>query len=451
MRLNFRLATGVALVLGAISCSSATGELTASRASDVSAVRLALSPTFSPAAARAYSALAAGGADITNIHIVLTDLGGKVAADTTVAFPVSLDSISIDLLLSIQGREEQFDAKIDLRDATGAILFSTTQRVTARNASLPSVPQAPLVLQYVGPGFSAKTVSVSPGDATLFPGATQSVIATGADAAGFALGDLSVVWTSSDPAIVQVTPTGPASALLTARGPRGTVTLTARTLSGVAGSSKVSVVPTASALNVFGGAGQSGFTLDTLTTPFTVEVRASDGGTVAGALVTFSAVTAGGAAVTSSASTDANGRASTLMVLGRDAGTYTYQASSGPLTPVTVSASGTLGPIGPAAQIIPLTSLPSSFKAGVTATQRFSGQLADRKGYYVRQAGVVLIATMDITPNSGAKSQRVIRATSDAEGVLTLPIPSFDAPGSVFITINVPDLGLTLSGTFTIN
>ena len=451
MRLNFRLAGGIALILGVISCSSATDGLTASRSSGVSQAHLAITPTFSPAASRAYIALAANGADITNIHIVLTDLGGRIAVDTTVAFPVGKDSISIDLPLAIQGREEEFNAQIDLRDATGAIQFSIRQRVTARNSSLPPEPQAPLVLQYVGPGFTARTIAVSPGDATLLPGAAQSVIATGADSAGKPLGDLNIVWTSSDSNTVRVTQTGAASALLTSRGPRGTVTITARTLSGVAGTSKVTVVPMAAGLSGFSGGGQTAFTLDTLPTPFTVELRASDGGTMSGVLVTFSAVTPGGAVVTSSASTDANGRASTRMVLGRDPGSYTYQAVVGTLTPVTVSASGTLGPIGPVAQLVPLTALPSSFRAGVTATQRFSAQLADAKGYYVKQAGVVFTATMDITTSGGATSRRVITATSDQAGVVTLTIPAFDSPGSVLITINVGTLGLTLSGTFTIN
>ena len=451
MRLTTRLAGGIALLFGVISCSSSTDGLTASRSSSVLPARLAIEPAFSPAAAQAYAALLASGADITDIHIVLTDLGGHVAADTVVPFPVGRDSISIDLALSIQGREQQFVAQVDLRDASGVIQFSVTQRVTARNSSRPSLPQSPLVLRYVGPGFGARSVAVSPGDATLLPGATQNVIATGADASGVSIGNLLVVWTSSDSTIARVTSTAAAAALVTARGPRGTATITARTLAGIAGTARITVQPQASTLSTITGAGQSGAALDTLPTPFTVELRGTDGGTVSGVLVTFSAVTATGTVLTGSVATDAAGRASTRMVLGREPGAYTYQAVSGALQAVTVTQTATVALIGAATQLIPLTPLPSSFTAGVAASQRFSAQLADAKGSYVRKPGVVMTATMDITTNAGVTSRRVVTATSDADGVITLTIPAFEVAGHVLITLTVPDISLTLSGTFAIN
>jgi hypothetical protein len=450
MRLPIRLAVALALIVGASSCSSISDGPTAS-SSSLTQARLAVSPTFSPAAARAFATLAANGGDITNIHIVLTDLAGKVALDTVVAFPVGTETISVVLPVTIQGREEEFDARIDLRDASNVVQFSITQRITARNASLPPVPQVPLVLQYVGPGSAAKSIAVSPGDGTLIPKATMALIATGADARGVSIPDLSIVWTSSDTSIVQITQTGPASALATAVGPRGIATITAKTLSGITSTAKVTVVPQAAGLNVFGGAGQTSEALDTLATPFTVELRGTDGGVISGALVTFSAVTVGGDIVTANTSTDALGRASTRVVLGRDVGSYTYQAVSGSLTPVTMSATATPATIGPPAQLIPLTPLPASFAVGVVATQKFSAQLADAKGFYVRKAGVTLTATLDITSTTGAKSTKTITATSNSEGVLTLTIPSFETPGTVLITINIPDIKLTASGTFTIS
>lgn len=450
MRLIFRVVFALAFMVGASSCSSTSDGPTAS-ASSVTHARLAISPTFSAAAARAYTVLAASGADITKIHIVLSELTGRVALDTLVAFPVGTDTIAIVLPVSIQGREEQFDAQIDLLDANNVVQFAITQRITARNASLPPVPQVPLVLQYVGPGSAAKSIAVSPGDGTLLPKATVALIATGADARGLSIADLAIVWTSSDPTIVSITPTGPTTALATAVGPRGVATITAKTLSGAAGTAKVTVVPQAAGLSVFGGGGQTSAALDTLGTPFTVELRGTDGGVMSGVLVTFSAVTPGGDVVTANTPTDALGHASTRMVLGRDSGTYTYQAASGSLAPVTVSATATPATVGPAVQLIPLTPLPASFKAGVAASQQFSAQLADAKGYYVRTAGVVLNATLDITTASGSKSQQSVRTTSDANGVISLPLPTFDTAGTVVITITVPALNVSFSGTFTIN
>ena len=450
MRLNLRLVVALAFAVGTGACSSTSDAPTAS-SSTASQARLAIAPTFSAAAAKAYASLSANGADITNIHIVLTDLAGKVTLDTVVAFPVGTDTIAVVLPVNIQGREEQFDAQIDLRDASNVVQFAITQRLTARSASLPPVQQTPLVLQYVGPGATAKTIAVSPGDATLLPKATMSLIATAADASGISVPDLAIVWTSSDTTIVSITQTGAASAVATAVGPRGVATITAKTLSGVTGTAKMTVVPQAAALSVVGGNSQTGAALDTLPTPFTVELRGTDGGVMSGVLVTFSAVTAGGNVVTANTSTDALGRASSRIVLGRDPGTYSYQALVGSLAAVTVSETATAATIGPATQLVPLTALPASFTSGVTATQKFSAQLADAKGYYVRQAGVVLSATLDITTNSGAKSTRTITTQSNSEGVITLSIPAFDAPGTVVITLNVPDIKLTASGTFTIN
>ena len=451
MRLNFRLIGAIALVLGVVSCSTTTDELTASRYTDVSQVRLSVAPTFSPAAATAYTALMAAGGDITDIHIVLTNPGGHVVLDTHVPFPATQDTIAIDLPLSIQGREEQFSAKIDLLDATGVIQFSSVQLLTARSALLPQLPRVTIVLQYVGPGSGAKTVAVSPGDATLLPGGTAAVIATGAGVSGVPLTDLAVTWTSSDTTIARVSQTGAASALVAARGPRGTVTITAKTLSGVVGTAKVTVVPQAGTLSVIGGAGQTSAAFDTLATPFTVELRGTDGGVMSGVLVTFSAISAGGSVVSASTSTDALGRAATRMVLGRDIGGYTYQAVTGALAPVTVSATATAATVGTPTQLVPLSGLPPGFTVGVTATQKFSGQLADAKGLYVRQAGVILTATLEITTSAGSKSTQTITTTSNADGIITLTIPAFNEPGTVVITLSVPDIKLTASGTFTIS
>ena len=450
MRLNIRLAGALAFMVAALACTSSSDSSTGA-SPGVSRARVALAPTFSRAAAAAYDALAANGANITNVHIVLTDLGGHVTLDTVVAFPVGNDTLSVVLPIDIQGREEDFTAQVDLRDANNVVQFSSTQKITARSASLPPIPQVPLVLQYVGPGATAKTVSVSPSDGTLLPSATITVFATAVDSNGLALPDLSTTWGSSDTTIVRVTKTGAAAAQATAVGPRGVVTVTAKSPTGVIGTAKITVVPQAATLAVIGGGGQTGAALDTLPTPFTVEVRATDGGVMAGVLVTFTSVTTAGSIATSSTSTDVLGRATTRMVLGRDAGSYTYQAAAGSLSPVTVSETATAATVGGPYQLIPLSGLPSGFSVGVTATQQFSGQLADSKGYYVHQAGVVLNATLQITTNTGATSTKTLSATSDAQGVITLSIPAFDAAGNVVITIVVPDIKLTMSGSFPIS
>ena len=436
-----------AALLLTLSCTGETGGTLSAPASARAAARLSIAPTLSPAASQAYGALAAMGVDITSIRIRLADLSGAVALDTVVAFPADQQTLSLVLPLSIQGTEQQFNALVELRDASGTVQFSSTQHVTARDASRPAAPAAAVTLQYVGPGASAKTVLVSPAEGTVVPGASQPLIATASDQSGAPVPNLVVSWTSSDTTVARVTSTGSTSATATSRGPRGTVTFTARTPGGAVGTARVTVLPQAARLVVISGNGQTGVALGTLATPFTVEVQATDGGKVAGALVNFRSVTTGGDVSATSVSTDASGRATTLLKLGRTAGAYAYEASSGTLAGVTVGATATAAPVGVPTQLVPLTALPSSFKVGVESTQRFSAQLADANGYYVPQAGVSVTATMVVTPGGATTS---VTALSDALGVLTFAIPAFRTAGSVLITLTSPVMQNLPFGTFPI-
>ena len=448
MRKTLRLTTLFAGLASVISCSVASDGLSGAPSGRRYSARLGIAPVLSPSANQAYAALAAMGGAVTNVRIRLLDLSGGVALDTVIAFPANSDTLSIELPLDIQGREQQFSATIQLRDATGAVQFSSTQRVTARSTSLPSLPAAAVVLQYVGPGYNARTVSVSPGDASVLTGAAQQLVATATDQGGAPVTDLLVSWTTSDSTIARITSTGSISATAQTRGPRGTVTFTARTPTGVAGTARLVVLPQPARLAVINGTGQTGLALQSLGTPFTVEVQATDGGKVPGALVSFRAVTSGGDVLSASVMSDSTGRARTVMRLGRNAGPYTFEASSGTLTPVTVSVTATAPPIGAPTQLVPLTPMPASFRVGVAATQQFSAQLADANGYYVALAGVSVTATTVVSPGGATNS---VTASSNALGVITIGIPTFTSPGTVLITLTSNTLVNLPYGTFTIN
>src|SRR5215831_2834284 len=78
--------------------------------------------------------------------------------------------------------------------------------------------------------------------------------------------------------------------------------------------------PPAAAVNVVSGNGQVGLVGQTLTTPLTVKVAASNGTAVKGATVAF-AVTTGSATVTpTSTTTDSTGQAKTNVTLGSTPG-----------------------------------------------------------------------------------------------------------------------------------
>src|SRR5258707_15547322 len=145
--------------------------------------RVALAPTFEPAAARAYQALATPGTTVVSIHVVLTNLAGRAVVDTTIAFPATQDTVSVDLPVPISGQQEQFDALVELRDASGAVQFASRQRITVRSSGGGSTP-LPISLQYVGPGSSVSLISVSPSNTTLQAVGPPPLTATGADAAG---------------------------------------------------------------------------------------------------------------------------------------------------------------------------------------------------------------------------------------------------------------------------
>ena len=92
------------------------------------------------------------------------------------------------------------------------------------------------------------------------------------------------------------------------------------------------------AIEILSGAGQQGAPGATLSQPLVVEVYDRHGNPVPGATVSF-AVTAGGATLSvTTATTDANGRAATMLTLGPQPGTNSVVATIADLKPVTFTA-----------------------------------------------------------------------------------------------------------------
>jgi hypothetical protein len=92
-------------------------------------------------------------------------------------------------------------------------------------------------------------------------------------------------------------------------------------------SSSAPSTPTASALAIVSGNGQTGFVGVTLSQPLVVRVTSNTNASLAGAVVTFQ-VTKGSATVSpATASTDANGRAQTIVTLGSTPGSVEVTAT----------------------------------------------------------------------------------------------------------------------------
>ena len=99
-------------------------------------------------------------------------------------------------------------------------------------------------------------------------------------------------------------------------------------------------VPRPSGLKIISGERQRGEPGATLADSLIVEVRDQNGNPLTGAAVTFTVVAGGGSLSFETATTDAEGRASTTLTLGRTLGTNTVVATAEDLDPVTFTAIG---------------------------------------------------------------------------------------------------------------
>ncbi|MEP6999086.1 MAG: Ig-like domain-containing protein [bacterium] len=340
MRRFSRLAVVAASAFMAASCSESPAGSGAGGSATIG-----LMPSFSASASQAYAALAAFGIDITNVHVRLTAPDGSMR-DTTISFPVEMDTLSIEIAVPLLTAGESFRADIELRSADGLVLFSGTQHVVARATRLLGERGGAIVqILYTGPGSTVKTVTVSPASPGLSGVSTVAVTASGADAAGAVVSNVLVNWSTSDPTIATVVGTGISTATVTSTGKRGSATITAKTPLNVSGTAVVAVTPVAAKIAVISGGGQTGAAGTTLPQPLVVELQAADNlPVVGGGSVAFRAVTAGGSVTTASVLTDPSGRASTTLKLGPTAGAYVFEASSGSLTPATVSETATPAP-----------------------------------------------------------------------------------------------------------
>ena len=171
------------------------------------------------------------------------------------------------------------------------------------------------------PARRAAALAISPGSATLSSlGETATFNATLTDQLGAAFSG-TVGWSSSDPAVFTVTPTGVVSAVANGS---GILTASHEALSATA---QVVVAQAPAAVAVVSGGGQEGMAGSTLAEAVVVRVDDAGGSPVAGATVTFSAAQGHGSADPATAATDAAGLARTTWTLGNAAGAQTLTAS----------------------------------------------------------------------------------------------------------------------------
>ena len=326
MRRPSRLLAFSALVVVAVTCTDApTGPKPAAVGS--SGAHLSLSPSFSPSATTAFNTLAAFALDVSSVRIVLTAADGKVVKDTTIDFPTSQVQLSIDLRVPISGAEQTFSALVQLRDALSRVLFSGTQQVIARAAGLPgATPPPPVVLNYVGPGASVRTVRLTPSDASIAASSGVTINASAMDSSG-AVVNSPFSFRVSDAALATLVPEGANGVTVTGTGRRGTVTVTAVTPTGIAGTARVVLIPPAASLAVVSGSGQSDSVGRALPLPLVVRALDATGAPVPGVTVSWAVVSGTGRISASSSVTGADGTASTNYTLGSRPGAESVTAT----------------------------------------------------------------------------------------------------------------------------
>ncbi|MEO8624667.1 MAG: Ig-like domain-containing protein, partial [bacterium] len=426
MRRFSRLAVLAASAFLAASCTESPAGSAAGNAT------IGLVPSFSASASQAYAALAAFGIDITNVHVRLTAPDGSTR-DTTISFPVGMDTLSIEIPVPLRTAGESFRADIELRSADGVVLFSGTQQVVARATRLLGERGGVIVqILYTGPGSTVKSVTVSPPSPGLSGVSTVTLTASGADAAGAAVSNVLVSWSTSDPTIATVVGSGSATAVVTSTGKRGSATITAKTPLNVSGTAVVAVTPAAAKLAVISGGGQTGPAGSTLPQPLVVELQAADNlPVVGGGTVTFRSVTAGGSVTTASALADATGRASTTLKLGPTAGAYVFEASSGALTPVTATETAT-----PA----PATTLTINSGDGQSATVATALPLPITVKVLDQFGAPAVNATVQWTRVSGGGAVGSATSSTDASGIAANTYTFGNVAGDETIGASLPGL-----------
>ncbi|HEX2250155.1 MAG TPA: leishmanolysin-related zinc metalloendopeptidase [Gemmatimonadales bacterium] len=256
----------------------------------------------------------------------------------------------------------------------------------------------------IGPNLPA-TITLTPSSISFTTiGQTQQLSPQVADQSGNPLPNAQVSWSSSDAAVATVTSDG----VVTAQGfGSAEVTATAGTVSA---SASVAVLRTPNQLEKITGDGQVGTAGQPLPSPLMVEVDDADGNPVAGAIVDFTVAQGGGTVATQTATTAADGRASTTFTLGTVAGAPQLVVAS----VETASLSAVFSAIavaGPPASIEALAGINQQAPAGAPVPTPPSVQVQDVNG------NPVVGVTVTFQPVSGGGSVTGGVTTTNAHGI----------------------------------
>jgi len=301
---------------------------------------IAVAPVFSRDALGSFSGLA-----VDQVRITVIRPPSDTLARVTIPFSVDSTSITARVPVDVTGSEDLMVIIEMLAGAGGAaqVVFTGTQTVTAVQGLANPPPAAAVPVTFVGPGTQVATLQIQPRDSGTIFGATVPFRVTAFDSQSTAVPQFYVSWSTSSAAH-----TINALGEFVAGNTRGTVWVIARTPTGIRDSTRITISPVATQLQIVSGNNQTGALGTALASPLAVRVLAADNLPVAGVPITFAVVTGGGSLSPLTVATDSLGVASTTATLGPATGANTFRASAAGLAAVTFSATASSAPGVPA-------------------------------------------------------------------------------------------------------
>lgn len=384
--------------------------------------------------------------DFERVRIVLVRNDGDTAVDRVIDFPP--DSTSIRLAVNVTlgqaatSEGEPMQATLKYIDASGDTVFTggpaqVLAQATSRPAPPPEIP-----VTYTGRGADAASIEISPIGFTGTIGQQVTFTAVVIDSSDNTMSQVPVAFTSTDSAIVRV---DLRTGVATLSGARGSATIIAQTLTGQADSAPVTITPTASAILLQSGGGQSVRQGDAFPLPVRVRVNAVDGQPVAGVPVAFAVTRGQGSAAPAVDTTDASGLAEATWTAGDSAGVGNLTATVVG-TSISVTASGTQ-----------LSSAPTSLTLETTPPNITAGDSLPSVVVVVRDATADTVSnfngtvTLDLTGGTAGAQLIGTIVRSAVNGVATFPSLTVDRAGTAYrVRATVAGVPPVLSAAFNV-
>jgi len=297
---------------------------------------IAVAPVFSRDALGNFSGLA-----VDQVRITVIRPPSDTLARVTIPFSVDSTSITARIPVVVTG-SENLTVIIEMLAGAGSaaqVVFTGTQTVTAVQGDANPPPAAAIPVTFVGPGTQIATLQIQPRDSGTVFGATVPFRVTAFDSQSIAVPQFYVSWSVSSTAHA-INALGE----FVAGNTRGSVWVIARTPTGIKDSTRITISPVATQLQIVSGNNQTGALGTALPSPLAVRVLAADNLPVAGVPITFAVVTGGGSVAPLTAATDSLGVARTTATLGPAAGANSFRASAAGIAAVTFAATASSAP-----------------------------------------------------------------------------------------------------------